>query len=151
MNIYHYTTIDRLLSIAEDEEIQPAIANVPIGEIPAVWLSTAEQWEFTASKGIKDGDAPQRAATIAEMIQLCGGLVRIRIDPKKVKLIYPPALKKALRIDSANFAALIRSAKAAGANPNEWRAVAGPVPYSAFLSIEAAKTADPIEWTDLDS
>ena len=148
--VYHYTTGNRLEGIATAEEITPATAGVFPPEKPAVWLSTAAEWEHTATKGIIE-DGQQRSATFEEMIKSDGCLVRIQIDPAQVKLIPPAKLKEFLGMKKATLEGLVRAAKDAGANPSQWRAVAGPIPWSAFLSVEIAKEINPIQWVSLDS
>lgn len=148
--VYHYTTGDRLVSIFESGQITPATAGVHPPEIPAVWLSTAPQWENTASKGIIE-NGERRAATFQEMIEDAGSLCRIQIDPAAVSLIWPLKMREKLRIHKAQLGALLSSARACGANPAEWRAVAGPIPIEAVLSIELTKEWDPLVWVTLDA
>jgi len=143
--VYHYTTGDRFQSIANAGEIIPATYGVLPPEKPAVWLSTAEEWEHTATKGImRDGE--QHQASLAEMAELCGCLVRLEIDPSKVKLIMPLNLRKSLKIDRQLFEGLIASAEDQGADPMEWRAVIGSIPVSAIVNIEFANKTNPIQW-----
>jgi hypothetical protein len=146
--IYHYTTADRFMQILEAEEITPATARVMPPEIPAVWLSTAPVWEGTATKGIIE-DGIQRSATLAEMIQSCGSLVRIEIDPRQVRAIPPLKLRESLRIPKSTFDGLTRAAQSMGANPMEWRAVAGPIPASAWLRVQVTKEHAPLCWIEL--
>lgn len=147
--IYHYTTGDRLIPIIEAGQINPATKSVLPPELPAVWLSVASQWEQTASKGIIEEGA-QRAMTLGEMIEAAGSLCRIEIDPEAVRIIPPLKLKERLKIDRIVLASLVESAREAGANPSEWRAVAGPIPISAFVSVELAKEFSPLAWTAID-
>jgi hypothetical protein len=145
--IYHYTTADRFMMILESEEITPATVRVIPPEIPAVWLSIAPKWEATATKGIID-EGIQRNATFEEMIQSCGSLVRIEIDPCQVRVIPPLKLREALRIPRPVFHGLTQAARSVGANPMEWRAVAGEIPLSAFLRVELCKETSPLRWVD---
>jgi hypothetical protein len=73
--IYHYTTGDRFLRIIASRAILPATAHVSPPEIPAVWLSSAPVWEPTATKGVMENGV-RRQASLAELIGLCGFLMR---------------------------------------------------------------------------
>ena len=149
--IYHYTTADRFMKILEAEEITPATAHVEPPEIPAVWLSIAAEWEHTATKGIINKDGERRNATFAEMIGICGSLVRIEIDPSQVTVIPPLKLRERLRMESPVWDGLIKAARVVGANPIEWRAVAGPIPDEAWLRVWVTKEHAPFRWVELCS
>jgi len=92
--IYHYTTGDSFLRIIASRAILPAIAYVEPPEIPAVWLSSAPVWEPSATKGVIE-DGVRRQATLAELIGLCGCLVRIEIDPNAVRMLEPDSFRDA--------------------------------------------------------
>ncbi len=143
--IYHYTTGDRFLRIIASREIRPATAHVEPPEIPAVWLSSAPVWEPSATKGVIE-DGVRRQASLAELIGLCGCLVRIEIDPAAVHLLEPCTFRDALRIPPDVHDRLIVAGLEMGANPTDWRAVAGPVPLTAFLRIEFCVDANPPKW-----
>ncbi len=143
--LYHYTTCDRFLRIIASREIRPATAHVEPSEIPAVWLSSAPVWEPSATKGVIE-DGVRRQASLAELIGLCGCLVRIEIDPTAVRLIEPGAFRDALRIPPSVHDRLITAGLEMGADPEHWRAVAGPVPLTAFRRIEFTIEADPPKW-----
>jgi hypothetical protein len=143
--VWHYTTAAKLPGIGEAEAIFPATAGVPPREIPAVWLSTAAVWEHTATKGVVGENGKLTTATVAEMIEMAGGLVRLEIDPAKVKLIRPLELQRKLRIEKQTWRGLVTSAKKVGADPSEWCAVAGPIPVDAIASMEICRQ-DPIVW-----
>ncbi len=148
--IYHYTTADRLMMIFDSEKIIPATVGVMPPEIPAVWLSVSPTWENTATKGIVV-DGIRRDATFEEMIEDTGSLVRIEIDPGQVRIIPPLKIRESLRMPRPTLDALTKAARAMGANPAEWRAVAGEVPLSAFLRIELCKESSPLRWVDAES
>ena len=143
--LYHYTTGDRIIGIASAGEIRPAFQEVEPPEIPAVWLSTASDWEHSATKGLIV-DGCRRLATLAEMIDLCGFLVRIEIDPEQVTLIDSPNLKQVLRIPNDTYELLVAAGHEMGANPLQWRVVTSPVPVSAFITVEVTTETHPLRW-----
>ena len=53
--------------------------------------------------------------------------------------------------DLQPVAGLQNAIRKAGANPAEWRAVAGAVPISAILSIEVSATCQPFQWVALET
>ena len=144
--VYHYTTGDRMLGILGDRLIQVAHANVEPPEIPAVWFSTAGDWERSATKGVII-DGRRRQATLDELVSICGCLVRIQIDPDQVALIAPFDMRRKLRIPQPVFTRLIEAGMEMGADPMQWRAVASPVPLSAILQVETA--CGLLRWTPL--
>ena len=143
--VYHYTTGDRFLRIIANRAILPATAHVTPPEIPAVWLSTAPVWEPSATKGVIE-DGVRRQASLAELIALCGCLVRIEIDPTGVRLLGPSAFREALCIPPDVYDRLIAAGLEMGADPADWRAVAGPVPLTAFRRIEFTVETEPLHW-----
>jgi hypothetical protein len=143
--VYHYTTGDRFLRIIASRAILPATAHVAPPEIPAVWLSSAPVWEPSATKGVIE-DGVRRQARLAELIGLCGCLVRIEIDPSVVSWLGPSEFRNALRIPDDVHDRLIAAGLEMGANPTDWRAVAGPVPLTAFSRIEFTVATDPPQW-----
>lgn len=149
--VFHYTTLDRVQSILAAGQIKPATVGVMPPEIPAVWLSTAEKWEHTATKRLVTLSGRARLGTLSGMIEAGATLARIQIDPARVALILARDLQAALNIPPAIHRILIKSGKQAGANPAEWRAVAGAVPISAILSIEVSATCQPFQWVALET
>ena len=143
--IYHYTTGDRFAAIVQAGEIRVSRGGVEPPEIPAVWLSTADTWEASASKGVIT-NGRRRVATLDEMIRWCGCLVRIRIDPALVDLIPAAGLPAALSIPAWSFVRLVASGLAMGANPSDWRATLAPIPISAFAGVEFAVETQPVHW-----
>jgi hypothetical protein len=143
--IYHYTTGDRFLRIIADRAILPATAHVAPPEIPAVWLSSAPVWEPSATKGVIENGV-RRQASLAELVGLCGCLVRIEINPARVCLLGPSDFPDALNIPPDIHQRLLAAGIAMGANPADWRAVAGPVPLTTFRQIEFAVETNPPKW-----
>jgi hypothetical protein len=143
--VYHYTTGDRFLRIIASRAILPATAHVAPPEIPAVWLSSAPVWEPSATKGVIENGI-RRQASLAELIGVCGCLVRIEIDPAAVRLLEPNTFQKSLHIPDAVHDRLIAAGLEMGADPANWSAVAGPVPFTAFRSVEFSVEANPPKW-----
>lgn len=144
--IFHYTTKDRLESIIAAGEIRTATAGVMPPEIPAVWISTAEKWEHTATKMMVRANGRVERGTLSGMIAGGWTLARIQIDPARVSLILPRDIRHALNIPASTYKILTTSGKLSGANPAEWRAVAKSIPVSAFLSIEISASCQPFQW-----
>ena len=143
--IYHYTTGDRFLRIVAARAILPATAHVAPPEIPAVWLSSAPIWEPSATKGVIE-DGVRRQASLAELIDLCGSLVRIEIDTSELCLLGPSAFREALCIPEDVYERLIAAGLEMGADPSDWSAVAEPIPLTAFRWIEFSVQANPPKW-----
>jgi hypothetical protein len=143
--LYHYTTGDRFLRIIASRAILPATAHVTPPEIPAVWLSSAPVWEPSATKGVIEGGV-RRQASLAELVGLCGCLVRIEIDPSAVRLLGASAFRDALCIPEDVYGRLIAAGLEMGANPADWSAVAEPIPLTAFRRIEFTVETDPLHW-----
>lgn len=148
--VFHYTTADRLESILAAGQINPATAGVMPPEIPAVWFSTAEKWEHTATKMMVRRSGKPERGTLAGMIAAGFTLARIQIDPARVTLIPAREIRDALHIPPHIHKVLVSTGKQAGANPAEWQAVAGAVPISAILSIEISGTCQPFQWMQID-
>jgi hypothetical protein len=146
--IYHYTTIDRLLGILNSGQINPATANISPGEKPAVWLSTAPEWEHTATKMIAGPDGRPVFATLKEMLPFAGALARIRICPDNIPIIQSSKIRETLRIPHKVFASLVDARTMHGAKLWEWRAVAGPISASEFEAVEVCRVIDPFQWED---
>lgn len=143
--VYHYTTGDRFLRIIASHAILPATAHVNPPEIPAVWLSSAPVWEPSATKGVIENGV-RRQASLTELIVLCGGLVRIEIDPAAVCCLEPGTFRDVLRIPPDVHARLLAAGLEMGANPADWRAIAGAIPLTAFRWVEFSVEADPLKW-----
>lgn len=145
--VYHYTTGDRLLGILASGEIRPATAHVAPPEIPAVWLSTADVWERSATKGVIE-DGIRRQASLPELVLICGCLVRIEIDPVRVDLIPNHQLQSALHIPDSVFRRLLDAGEEMGADPREWLALESAIPLAAFRRVEIAFETRPVRWVE---
>jgi hypothetical protein len=72
--------------------------------------------------------------------------MRIEIDPARVRLLGPSAFRDALCIPEDVHQRLLAAGIEMGANPAEWRVVAGPVPLTAFRRIEFTIETKPPKW-----
>jgi len=116
---WHYTVGARLVAILESESLKPATAGIGAGERPVVWFSLNQTFEPTAAKGIVDArTGERRTATIDEMEQIGGGLFRFGIEPRK--LLNHDRLRRAARINSETWRALVAAARRFGSDPNDW-------------------------------
>ena len=145
--VYHYTTGDRLLGILATGEIRPATAHVVPPEIPAVWLSTACDWEHSATKGVIENGI-RRQASLPELVLVCDCLARIEIDPSRVELIPGQRLQSALHIPDSVFRRLLDAGMEMGADPREWLAVASAIPLAAIRRLEIAFETRPVRWVE---
>lgn len=123
---WHYTTTDRFQSIEAMGLLLPATAGVPDTERPVSWFSVNQHFEPTAAKGFIDAATGQRrTATIAEMVDLAGGLVRLGMPARE--LLTGEALRRKARISNSNWAALCHAAAQCGAMPSQWFGFVGAV------------------------
>lgn len=126
MMVWHYTTGEKARGIAEAGMIYPAAGCLTPGERPVTWFSLHQFFEPTATKGLLDPSTGRiRQATIAEMIDLCGGLFRYGIPIKG--LLGGEALRHKAKIPHAMWKGLVRAGAIAGANSADWFSVIGPV------------------------
>ncbi len=125
MIAWHYTTHLHYDSIKAHGYIFGATALIEVNERPVVWFSMHPWFEPTAAKGIMGPDGRQRTATIDEMIDIGGGLVRLGVSRRG--LLAGEELRKRARIRRETWASLCRSAKSAGGDPAQWVGSLQPV------------------------
>jgi hypothetical protein len=132
---WHYTTGHCARQIVQSEVILPATEGVPWNERPAVWFSTRQDWEPTASKGIVDRKTGlRRTATIDEMEALAGGCYRFGMEA--TSLLRWSDLRRAAKIRPPVAKALELAGHHMGANPQDWMGRVGPVSVRDVLVIE---------------
>lgn len=123
---WHYTTADCLQGIEASSIIRPAIAGIPLSERPVAWFSLNQRFEPTAAKGLIDPvTRVQRSATIAEMMEFCGGLVRLGVPVRE--LLTGEALRRKARISNSTWRQLCAAGAACGASPSQWFGFVGSV------------------------
>jgi len=119
--LFHYTVGITLIRIVESGAIEPATTFVQGRETPAVWFTFRDTWEPTATKGIMSkAGGPRRDATIQEMVEATGGLVRLEVAPDRAPVSWMQHRRKGL-IDLREADALERAARDRGSDPAEWR------------------------------
>lgn len=127
---WHYTTGEKFALIRRDGLLLQATAGVFPPERPVIWFSLNQHFEPTALKGIiKNG--VQVTATLDEMRQLAGGVVRFGIEPSK--LLHVVALQRKARINAGTWRSLCAAAKEMGADPGLWFGCLEPIPVSGLV------------------
>ncbi len=136
---WHYTTRDRADAIVSCGEIRPTAAGVPVGEVPAVWFSTARTWEPTASKLMVDSAGRARRMEFPEMLEV--GIARFAVDRVALGLLPWPALCQPLNMAPEMADALVRAGRKQGANPGDWYALPRAVRVDECLRVEVYNPA----------
>ena len=131
---WHYTVGCNLPAIIESGEIRVATAGVPVSERPAVWVSCNPIWDPTANKALSNSRTSSKKARRFTQ-RSHGGLARIGVKPEAAPIDWV-SFKQNSNIDPKIARGLVRSSKAMGSHPKEWRASFEPIPASAWLSIE---------------
>lgn len=124
-HLYHYTIGNYLPAIVTHGEIVPATALVPRGVRPAVWCSTNQDWEPTATKGSNVWSTHRHG----------GSLARIEIDPAAAPHSWAD-YKRESGERPKMIARLSAAARSVGADPQDWRVSFDPIPRESWLSIE---------------
>jgi hypothetical protein len=123
---WHYTTAERFHSIKGMGLILPATAGVPVNERPVCWFSVHQHFEPTAAKELIDPvTGKRRTATITDMVNRAGGLVRLGRPARE--LLTGEALRRKAQISGSAWTGLCRAAAQCGANPNQWFGAVGQV------------------------
>ena len=135
---WHYTTGTKFMGIVKEGRIRLADARVAIRERPAVWFSCRDGWEPTAGVGTMDENGKTRDATIAEMVADFGPLVRLEV-PESVARHTWEDHRRIGGVDWRAAAALVESALAARADPDEWRLSYQDVRLSEVTCVEASE------------
>src|SRR5687768_12023325 len=117
---WHYTTADRLLGILGDGHIRRASAGVPHGERRAVWFTTRETWAPTATAIGLTLDGTYRTATLSEMQESVGALVRLGVSVSTARYSWDHH-RRCGQIDPRMADALECSAAEQGSDPADWR------------------------------
>lgn len=135
MTLWHYTTGETLRLIVECGEIRPTSVRIDPGERPGVWFSTQQFWEPTAAKRLMGSDGTDRGATLEEMHEFGGGVVRIGV----ADAVAPIGWREFCRVSgvSAKTAqALVKAGQKSGASQYDWRWSPDPVPRARWETVE---------------
>lgn len=143
---WHYTTKENFKGICRAGYIHPATAHVPEHERPVVWFSLNPHFEETARKGKIDPETRELGrCTLAEMRELCGGLVRLGLPARS--LLTGEALRRKARISSAMWRSLVHHGIKQGADPTEWFGIAGAVELALC---EVQQMDDAGQWSPME-
>ena len=145
---WHYTTGLRLAQILESKRLNLETGIMVNGSRRSVWFTTADQFERTALGAWKNPNGTvYNFKTPAEMAENTDGLVRIGIDPKRLKS-YAYWVENS-KTSEQMIDALETIALHAGSNPKaDWLVSFKPIQQSAWLAIETSK--DDEVWTPWD-
>lgn len=133
-DLYHYTKLGHLGSILSTGEIRPTCAGVPVGERPAVWLSTDSHWEGTV------GDIKWMATSETTFP------IRFRVRGEYATWADHRAHGGVIP-EMAD--ALERVAVATGAEPAAWRVSYDPIARKDWLAIEVYDH-EAVSWYELE-
>ncbi len=143
---WHYTTGEKFTGILRAGYIHPATANIPEHERSVVWFSLNQHFEETARKGKIDPVTREFGrATLAEMRELCGGLVRLGLPARS--LLTGEALRRKARISSDMWRSLVKIGIQQGADPAEWFGIAGAVELALC---EVQRMDDAGQWAPME-
>ena len=156
--VWHYTTKDKMSEICDSSELRPATAFVDPDEKPILWFSFDQFWEYSANKGIIDGETGKfRTATKEETWDYGGGLFRIGVSVKNRgtyyidghdRKFYPwRELPKKANMKPEIKRALEKVSSASGSNPLDWVGVFEPIPWEDFNYIQFLDENE--KWRDL--
>ena len=129
--LFHYSKAPYLVEIFDTGKIQLATAGVPVGERPAVWLSSDPWIEWTAY--------PQASAEELEQSEYQP--VRFCLDPAALlcgATMVVPWLKhrKLCRMDTRYADGLEASGRALGADYRSWWCSYEPISVKHFTTVE---------------
>lgn len=130
--IWHYTSSESFISIANDGLVLPTTLYVPAGERPIVWFSTEDFWEPTATKKCS---LTGKMLTLDEMLKHEVLPVRIGVNPTVAPHRWSD-LKLLSGINPDTARALASSGKQMGANPSRWRGTFEAVPAEKWEAVE---------------
>jgi len=165
---WHYTVGVKWELIEKSGVIKQATSGIPKGERPAVWFSTRQDWEPTATKGalpkaVFDQVDPKTGEAIIDMKKLARheltqysfeemrrelkGMYRIGVTGTAAPHSWSDFVQLS-GVDRVIAAALVSTAKERGADPEDWWCSFDPVPKSEWRSVEILFQGkwEPVEW-----
>ncbi|MGE3508498.1 MAG: hypothetical protein AB7N65_06395 [Vicinamibacterales bacterium] len=140
---WHYTLGTVLFDIIATGSVERPRTGMTPTDRRAVWFSCRPTWEPSATRASISGGG-RRLATIPEMVDRGGGLVRIRVSDEIAR--HPWAAHRKLSgLDARTADALELAARSRGANPDDWRASYHDVPLREILSVDVSLDGE--TWT----
>ena len=132
--IWHYTVQAHLEKIIASGKINVTDKLIDKKEKPAVWLSSNELWEHTATKMGKDSKGNVRQLTKDECHELFV-LARVQVSPF-IELYHWKAFRRKGGISIATANELEKVGRERGANPDEWCCSFKPLDTRQWLAVE---------------
>lgn len=134
--LWHYTSLHRLKQILASGVLLPTNYE---GERNAVWFSSNQQWEETASK---------RLSTMAcrltfEAQSASIGCARVGVERDDLLNFHDWAMQA--KVPEEYAISLIRGGRELGGDPNEWFASFGPVTNRDWRSVQVWRNS----WLDI--
>ncbi|VGO17070.1 hypothetical protein PDESU_05665 [Pontiella desulfatans] len=128
---WHYTTGEKFQAISESGAIYTEGKTTPVqipGLINAVWFSTNQKWEPTATKAEMDGAGGMKQFSFGRMRQLGGGLVRFGISADSSFLMTWDEWKRKCKCSVGIIEGMEQTALSQGSNVKNFRACLSDVP-----------------------
>ena len=148
MIVWHYTTGLNMVGILDDMCLHPEHRQLGKGERGAVWFSSREDWEPTATKALGEkasGMAVQM--DLERMERMCRGLFRIGVDRDKTAPISWARWKRLSGCPALLASCLEQVGREQGGNPVDWWCTFKPVPVEAWRLTEMrAPDGDWVPW-----
>jgi hypothetical protein len=134
--LWHYTSGDRWQQIRSSGVIRVATALVDPAERPAAWFSSEPEWEETATKMALRRDGSVIQLSRDQMAALCGGLVRIGVDPASAPHDWHD-FRRLSGVSTGMVEHMETWARERGADPAHWFCRFSPVPAAEWRKVEA--------------
>lgn len=150
MIYWHYTVGVCVMQIVTDNlTVRPGNVRGGFflkGERPAIYFTSRETWEPTATKGLMlpestTEDTPEyyarygRKATVAECAEIGQGLFRIGVAPEAAPVTWEQFVESG-GLPRKMARELKRSARADGSRVEDWRLRYDPLPFTEWARVE---------------
>lgn len=117
---WHYTTCVHLAAILQSGKLIPTGVGIESDERPALWFSMNQSWEPTANKAVHTPDGSVHQLKTMREVHEVMGVVRIGVDPAKLKLIGFDSFVRRSGISRTEASNLKAAGRKIGANPYDW-------------------------------
>ena len=144
--LWHYTTGEKFIAIVQDGLIKPTASRIDPRERPAVWFSTNQWWEPTASKTLQSG-GKLRALNMSETAAYGKGLVRFGVAAETAPVSWRQ-FRMLSGVSPETYRNLVRAGKKHGADPHQWYASFEPVSKDKWLAVEVFQDG---RWMSVDN